>query len=99
VGAPVAADTEQVGELIVEHGLSFAVQPLELRTFSDAELQEVGAEIGEDLSGCPVVLGIKEMPESVFQSGHTLSSSPMPSRPAPQHADAQAHDGAGLFFD
>ena len=62
---------EQVGELIGEQGLSFVVQRSELRTFSDAEFHEVGAEVGDDLAGCPVVLGIKEIPEAAFLPGHT----------------------------
>jgi saccharopine dehydrogenase (NAD+, L-lysine forming) len=62
---------EQVGQLIGEHDLQFVVQRSELRTFDDAEFREVGAEVGDDLSGCPVVLGIKEMPESAFRPGHT----------------------------
>jgi len=62
---------EQVGQLIGEHGIGFMVQPSELRTFSDAEFRTVGAEVGDDLSGCPVVLGIKEIPESAFLAGHT----------------------------
>ena len=62
---------EQVGELIGEHGLSFVVQRSDIRTFSDAEFREVGAEVGDDLSGCPVVLGIKEIPEAAFLPRHT----------------------------
>ncbi|MCX6841901.1 MAG: bifunctional lysine ketoglutarate reductase /saccharopine dehydrogenase family protein [candidate division WOR-3 bacterium] len=62
---------EQVGQLIGEQGLSFVVQPSEIRTFSDAEFREVGAEVDDDLSGCPVVLGIKEVPESAFLPRHT----------------------------
>jgi saccharopine dehydrogenase (NAD+, L-lysine-forming) len=62
---------EQVGQLIGEHGLQFAVQRSELRTFNDAEFREVGAEVSDDLSGCPVVLGIKEMPGAAFSAGHT----------------------------
>ena len=62
---------EQVGQLIGAHGLQFVVQRSELRTFSDAEFFEVGAEVGDDLSGCPVVLGIKEIPEPAFLPGHT----------------------------
>jgi len=62
---------EQVGELIGEQGLQFVVQRSEIRTFSDAEFHEVGAEVGDDLSGCPVVLGIKEIPEPAFLPGHT----------------------------
>ncbi|HTW90515.1 MAG TPA: bifunctional lysine ketoglutarate reductase /saccharopine dehydrogenase family protein [bacterium] len=62
---------EQVGQLIGEHGLKFVVQNSGIRTFSDAEYREVGAEVGDDLSGCLVVLGIKEIPETTFVPGHT----------------------------
>ena len=62
---------EQVGQLIGEQGLSFVVQRSEIRTFSDAEYREVGAEVGDDLSGCPVVLGIKEIPDPAFLPRHT----------------------------
>jgi alpha-aminoadipic semialdehyde synthase len=62
---------EQVGQLIGEQGLQFVVQRSEIRTFSDAEFREVGAEVSDDLSGCPVVLGIKEIPESAFLPRHT----------------------------
>jgi alpha-aminoadipic semialdehyde synthase len=60
-----------VGQLIGEQGLSFVVQRSELRTFNDAEYREVGAEVSDDLSVCPVVLGIKEIPESAFLPRHT----------------------------
>lgn len=61
---------EQVGQLIGEHGLAFAVQHSDIRTFSDEEYREVGAEVREDISDCPVVLGVKEMPDSFFRPGH-----------------------------
>ena len=57
---------EQVAELAAEQRLRFVVQPSEIRAFSDSEYHDVGAEVSDDLSGCPVVLGIKEMPESAF---------------------------------
>jgi alpha-aminoadipic semialdehyde synthase len=62
---------EQVGQLIGEHGLSFAVQHSDLRRFSDEEYREVGADVREDISDCRIVLGVKEMPESFFQPKHT----------------------------
>lgn len=64
---------EQVGQLIGEHGLAFAVQHSDIRTFSDDEYSEVGADVREDISDCPVVLGVKEMPETVFQPGRTYA--------------------------
>ena len=62
---------EQVGQLIGGHGLSFAVQHSDNRTFSDDEYRAVGADVRDDVADCPVVLGVKEMPKSVFRQGHT----------------------------
>jgi len=61
---------EQVGQLIGD-GLAFTVQRSDLRTFSDDEFRAVGAEVSEDISGCPVVLGVKEIPETLFLPGRT----------------------------
>lgn len=62
---------EQVGQLIGEHGLEFRVQPSPIRTFDDEQYGEVGAEVGEDLADCPLVLGVKEIPAEKFQPQHT----------------------------
>jgi len=55
--------------LVRDHGLSFTVQPHARRVFPEREFEEAGARIDEDLSGCGVVLGVKEMPLSVFREG------------------------------
>lgn len=60
---------EQVGRLIGEHGLQFVVQHSDVRVFSDEEYRDVGAEVSEDVAGCPVVLGVKEIPLSAFRPG------------------------------
>ncbi|MEO0049909.1 MAG: bifunctional lysine ketoglutarate reductase /saccharopine dehydrogenase family protein [candidate division WOR-3 bacterium] len=57
----------QVGELIKREGLRFQVQHSEIRAFSDDEYQRAGAEVRKDISDCPVVLGIKEMPLDFFR--------------------------------
>ncbi len=62
---------EQVSQLIGEHGLEFVVEHSDIRVFSDDEYREVGAEVRQDIQDCPLVLGVKEMPESFFQPGHT----------------------------
>jgi alpha-aminoadipic semialdehyde synthase len=62
---------EQVGQLIGEHGLRFTVQHSDIRTFKDDEFREVGAEVAEDITDCGLVLGVKEIPASVFRPGHT----------------------------
>jgi len=47
------------------------VQPSKIRIFPDEEYKKVGAIIQEDLSECPVVFGVKEMPSSFFLPGKT----------------------------
>jgi alpha-aminoadipic semialdehyde synthase len=51
-----------VEELVRAHGLSVVVQPSPLRIFADEEYEAAGAELREDLTGCPLVLGVKEVP-------------------------------------
>ena len=58
-----------VEALVREAGIAFVVQPSPLRAFPDGDYQKAGARIGEDLSDCGVVLGIKEMPPAVFRPG------------------------------
>ncbi len=62
---------EQVGTLIGEHGLEFAVQHSDIRTFRDEEYEEVGARVRRDVADCPLVLGVKEMPLDFFRPGGT----------------------------
>jgi saccharopine dehydrogenase (NAD+, L-lysine forming) len=52
-----------------EYGIQVVVQPSSTRAFTALEFESAGALVGEDLSTCPVVLGIKEMPEEVFRPG------------------------------
>lgn len=58
---------EQVRRLISEQQIRFVVQSSAIRVFKDEEFSEAGAEVREDISDCPVVLGIKEMPGDFFQ--------------------------------
>ncbi len=62
---------EEVGALKAEYDLSFVVQPSSIRVFSDDAYREAGATISDDLSACPVILGVKEMPADLFQAGKT----------------------------
>jgi alpha-aminoadipic semialdehyde synthase len=64
-------------------GLSFRVQSSERRAFTDAEYREVGLDVVEDLTGCPVVIGLKEIPVGVLQANtayvffsHTIKGQP-----------------------
>ena len=60
---------EQVSHLIEEQGIRVAVQPSSLRALPDKDYAGVGAEVREDLSDCPVVFGVKEMPRGFFRDG------------------------------
>ena len=62
---------EHVRQLIGEHGFEVWGQPSDIRVFRDEEFAQAGARIEEDLSPCPVVLAIKEIPAGFFRPGHT----------------------------
>jgi alanine dehydrogenase len=60
-----------VGRLIRQTGVQVDIQPSSIRVFHDDEYAEAGARIREDLGGCGVVFGIKEMPVGFFRDGGT----------------------------
>jgi alpha-aminoadipic semialdehyde synthase len=62
---------EHVKELIENDGMQVYLQPSPLRIFPDQEFIRAGAEIREDLSACPVIFAVKEIPVDFFQSGKT----------------------------
>jgi alpha-aminoadipic semialdehyde synthase len=51
-----------VEELVRAQGHTVAVQPSAIRGFEDEEYAAAGAVLREDLSGCRVIVGIKEIP-------------------------------------
>lgn len=51
-----------VAALRTEHGLEVVVQPSRTRVFPDQEMAAAGAVISPDLTGCNVILGVKEVP-------------------------------------
>jgi alanine dehydrogenase len=53
---------QHVEELVRDQGRSVLVQPSDLRVFGDDEYRAAGAALGDDLSACRVILGIKEVP-------------------------------------
>lgn len=62
--------TPAVAQAMAEqHGILVLVQPSPQRAFNTAEFEAAGAQVQEDLSACPVVLGIKEIPKSAFLAG------------------------------
>jgi alpha-aminoadipic semialdehyde synthase len=52
-------------------GIPVIVQPSDIRAFTDEEFVEAGVTVQESLSPCPVVVGIKEMPEDFFEPDKT----------------------------
>jgi alanine dehydrogenase len=74
---------EDIKELKEKHALEFLVQPSSIRAYSEADFQNAGAQISEDLCPCQLILGIKEMPEAFFVPGkiyiffsHTIKGQP-----------------------
>ncbi len=55
---------EQVRELRDKHDIEVWIQPSTIRVFTDDEYRRVGAKVTEDLSPCPVVFAVKEIPAS-----------------------------------
>ena len=63
--------------------VSFKVEPSDIRIFSDAEYQNLGIEVTDDLSDCEVVFGVKEVPvealipnKKYFFFSHTIKKQP-----------------------
>jgi len=67
----VPVTPEDARKLKEEHGIEVWVQSSPIRAFSEEEFTQAGAIIQEDLSPCPVVFAVKEMPLDFFQSGKT----------------------------
>jgi alpha-aminoadipic semialdehyde synthase len=60
---------EHVAQLVKRHDLALRVQPSSNRAFSDQAYRDAGAGISEDLEGCEVVLGVKEIPVEKIRAG------------------------------
>ena len=67
----VALIPEHVKLLKEKFDIQTFVQPSKIHIFTDDEYKNAGAVIQEDLSGCTVVIGVKEMPVSFFLPGKT----------------------------
>ncbi len=58
-------------KLVEENGIRFRVQPSPIRAFADAEFAAAGVEVEEDLSSCPVVIAVKEIPTRLLLENRT----------------------------
>ncbi|MFC2164809.1 bifunctional lysine ketoglutarate reductase /saccharopine dehydrogenase family protein [Acidobacteriota bacterium] len=56
-----------VRDIIQNHPLEIWVQPSSVRIFPDEDYLRVGAKIGKDLTPCPMILAIKEIPLHFFE--------------------------------
>jgi saccharopine dehydrogenase (NAD+, L-lysine forming) len=52
-----------------QQGIEVIVQTSDIRAYEGSEFAEVGISVQEDLSDCPVILGIKEVPKDQIQAG------------------------------
>jgi saccharopine dehydrogenase (NAD+, L-lysine-forming) len=65
----VPVTPEDATELKGKYGIEVYVQPSPIRVFSEEEFVQAGAVVQEDLSACPVVFAVKEMPLDFFEPG------------------------------
>jgi len=62
---------DDVRELREEHGVEVWLQPSPIRAFAAEDYERAGATLQEDLSHCPVVFAIKEVPEKLLEPDRT----------------------------
>ncbi|MDY7041954.1 MAG: hypothetical protein SVX38_13945, partial [Chloroflexota bacterium] len=62
---------EHAAELREEHGVEVWLQPSDIRVFSEEEYAQAGARVQEDISSCPVIFAVKEIPDYFFEPGKT----------------------------
>jgi len=62
---------EHARQLQEEHDVEVWVQPSDIRVFREEEFTQAGIRVEEDLSPCPVIFAVKEIPARLFQPTHT----------------------------
>jgi alpha-aminoadipic semialdehyde synthase len=65
----VPVTPQDAAELQQANGIQIIVQPSSTRAFTDDEFAQAGVTVQQDLSPCPIIVGIKEIPEYVFEPG------------------------------
>ena len=63
----VPVTPQDASELQQEHGIQVVVQKSPTRAFTDDEFAQAGITTQDDLSSCPVILGIKEVPKEQLE--------------------------------
>ena len=62
---------DDVRRLAAENEIRFRVQTSPIRVFKDEMYQQAGASVSDDLSDCPVIMGVKEIPPAKLEAGKT----------------------------
>lgn len=62
---------EHIKELKKKYGIHTIIQPSKIRVFSDDEYVKAGATVQDDLSPCPIIFAIKEIPSVFFEPKKT----------------------------
>ncbi|MCH8146586.1 MAG: hypothetical protein IH987_01120, partial [Planctomycetes bacterium] len=62
---------DDVRKLAGESGLRFSVQSSATRAFSEDQYRAAGADLNDDLSQCPIIMGVKEIPPDKLEAGKT----------------------------
>ncbi len=63
--------TPEDAAALQEQGIPVTVQQSSIRAFTDMEFVQAGITVQEDLTPCPVILGIKEIPTEIVEPGKT----------------------------
>lgn len=58
-------------KLVGEHGLEFTVQQSPTRAIPGADYVAAGARLAPELSDCPIIIGVKEIPPEKFEPNKT----------------------------
>jgi len=56
---------------LIKDGYEIWLQPSKIRTFPDKAYEDVGAVVSEDLSSCPLIIALKEIPNDFFEPNKT----------------------------
>jgi alpha-aminoadipic semialdehyde synthase len=62
---------KHIETLVKDHDLKFVIQSSKKRVFTDSEYKKAGAIISKSLSDCPIIMGVKEIPEEAFEPKKT----------------------------
>ena len=62
---PITPD--YVKKLLNTYGIQSIIQPSQIRAFSDNDYEQVKGTVSEDLSDCPVIFAVKEIPKELFE--------------------------------